>query len=66
MTKTKTIPVQEGLQNDVVENQKKESIQLIGYKMDFLESLLQYLNTKPHGEVRGFIDGLQQGQPVEV
>lgn len=44
----------------------KESVQLIGYKQEFLESLLNYLNTKPHGEVRGFIDGIQQGQPVEI
>lgn len=40
--------------------------QLIGYKQEFMEQLLNYLASKPYGEVAGFVQGIQQGQPVEL
>lgn len=39
---------------------------LVAYEPSLVDGLYQYLNTKPHGEVRGFIDKLAEGQAVEV
>lgn len=71
MTKTKSIPqVKEEVVQEQVDprtnNQGSPKKQLIGYETAFLESLIQYLNTKPHGEVRGFIDAIQNGQAIEI
>lgn len=39
---------------------------LVAYETSFVDGLYQYLNTKPHMEVRGLIDKLAEGQGVEV
>ena len=68
---TKTKPIAEA----TVHNEKVDSNptgpqppkkQLIAYEQTLIEGLFNYLNTKPHGEVRGFIDQLSNGQAVEV
>ena len=52
--------------NNFPQQDKIEPVKLIGYKQEVLEALLNYLDTKPHREVRGLIDELSKGQPVEV
>lgn len=69
MTKTKPIAEKattEEKVDPVTTGAQAPKKQLIAYEKTLIEGIFNYLNTKPHGEVRGFIDQLSNGQAVEV
>lgn len=40
--------------------------QYIAYPLSFLNAIATYLNTRPHGEVRGFIDATQSFSAANI
>lgn len=42
------------------------TVKALGYTPEFVQSLVGYLQTKPWGEVHGYIQSLSQAAPFDV